>query len=90
MPTRSPAKGARPSKSLNAFKALRQQVYVKPADIAKVYIGLDERDKAFQWMEKGYEERDDDLPYLAVCPMDDRLRSDPRYSSLVKRIGLSP
>jgi len=41
-------------------------------------------------MEKGYEERDDDLPYLAVCPMDDRLRSDPRYSSLVKRIGLSP
>ena len=72
------------------LKALRRQVYVKPLGIAIVYIGLDDRDAAFQWMEKGYEERDDDLPYLAVCPMDDRLRSDSRYSSLVKRIGLSP
>jgi tetratricopeptide (TPR) repeat protein len=72
------------------LKALRKQRYVKPFDIAMVYIGLDERDQVFEWLDKAYGERDDTLPYLAVAPMADRLRSDPRYPGLVKRIGLVP
>lgn len=55
--------------------------------IALVYAGLNDRDDAFQWLEAAYAVRDRGLTYLKVDPCVDPLRSDPRFASLIKRIG---
>ena len=53
-----------------------------------VHTGLNEKDQAFAWLEKAYEERSNRLAYLAFEPGWDRLRSDPRFENLLRRIGL--
>ncbi|MFZ3217072.1 MAG: protein kinase [Candidatus Acidiferrales bacterium] len=62
--------------------------YVSPYNIALVYTGLEEKDQAFQWLDKAYEERSVRLTNFAVHPRFVVLRSDPRFAALVKRIGL--
>jgi tetratricopeptide (TPR) repeat protein len=73
---------------VEGLKSLRKQRYVKAASIAGVYVGLGENDQAFEWLEKAYQERDFQLTYLAVEPAFDSLRSDPRYTTLLQRLGL--
>lgn len=55
-------------------------------EIALMYVGLREKDQAMQWLGKAYEERFN--PSILVRPAFDPLRSDPRFQSLVQRIGL--
>ena len=57
-------------------------------ELALVYAALGEKDLAFQWLEKGYELRDESMCTIKVDPKMDNLRSDPRFESLVRRIGL--
>ena len=61
--------------------------YVTPYWIAMIYVGLDEKDKAFEWFEKAYEERSWFLIFIKMDPLMDSVRSDPRYISLIQRIG---
>jgi len=49
---------------------------------------LGEKDQAFVWLEKAYEERCDYLVYLPSEPLGDSLRNDPRYVELIHRLGL--
>jgi len=62
--------------------------YVDPSLIALVYIGLEEKDQVFQWLDKAYEVHSNPLEYLLIDPSYDPIRSDPRFSVLVKKIGL--
>jgi len=64
--------------------------FVSPFYLALVYLGLDEKDRAFEWLEKAYEERANYLIYLKVEPLFDSLRSDPRFTALLKKVGLRP
>jgi adenylate cyclase len=63
--------------------------YIAPWMIAAVYVYLGERDKAFEWIEKAFEEHDHWLVYLKVSPIVDILRSDPRFPKLLKRMGFN-
>jgi TolB-like protein/Tfp pilus assembly protein PilF len=63
--------------------------YVAPVSIAIIYGTLGQLDRAFEWMEKGYEVRDDFMMVLKVSPRLDSLRSDPRFQSLLRRVGLA-
>ncbi len=56
--------------------------------IAALYARLGDKDKAFAWLEKAYEEGDEGLTLLKVDPRFDNLRGDPRFQDLVRRIGL--
>jgi len=56
--------------------------------VAAVYAARGEPDEAFAWLEKAFEQRDVWLSFLAVHRYWDPLRGDPRFTSLVKRIGL--
>jgi len=57
--------------------------------IGTVYASLGDKDKAFDFLEKAYQERSPDLPwFLKVDVRIDNLRSDPRYSTLFRRVGL--
>jgi hypothetical protein len=70
------------------LRGLSTHRYVASYHIALIYTGLGEKDQAFQWLEKAYQERSDLLVYLKVEPMFDRLRSDPRFTNLLHRMGL--
>ena len=70
------------------FNELNKSRYVTPAALVNVYIGLGDKEQAFAWLEKAFQERSNYLAYLKVFPILDPLRSDPRYADLVRRIGL--
>jgi tetratricopeptide (TPR) repeat protein len=62
--------------------------YVSPFDMAAVFTGLGEKDKAFTYLEQAFRERDSRLPFLAVEHWFEPLHSDPRFVGLCRRIGL--
>jgi len=74
-------------KALDELIKLSQQIYVPPTSIALIYVSLDEKDQAFQWLEKAYEERDMRMPFLKVWPGFDPLRDDPRFQDLLQRMN---
>ena len=55
---------------------------------AQIYACIGEKDLAFEWLNKAYEERNPLLVYAKVMPYCDNLRPDPRFASLLKRLGL--
>lgn len=64
--------------------------YVSPYGVALIYAGGGQKDQAFDWLHKAYQERSNWLIYLKVDPMLDKLRSDPRLADLLRKIGLPP
>ncbi|HKG79321.1 MAG TPA: tetratricopeptide repeat protein, partial [Pyrinomonadaceae bacterium] len=78
---------AEANKVLNELLKLNESRYVTPAALVNVYIGLGDKDQAFAWLEKAYEERSNYIAYLKVFPIVDPLRSDPRFADLVRRVG---
>jgi tetratricopeptide (TPR) repeat protein len=77
-------------KVLNQLNALSAHKYVPAIDMADIYAGLGEKDKAFEWLEKGYEERSLAFGDIKVDPAFDPLRSDPRFADLLRRMNLQP
>jgi serine/threonine protein kinase/Tfp pilus assembly protein PilF len=75
-------------KVLDELHQLSNQRYVSPFYMALIYMGLGQKDQAFEWLERAYKERDHWLETLKVHPWLDSLRSDPRFTALLKRIGL--
>jgi serine/threonine protein kinase/Flp pilus assembly protein TadD len=74
---------------LQELTNLTKHRYISPMDIAYVEIGLGNKDQAFAWMEKAYQERSRSLVALKVDPLLDPLRSDPRFQNLLRRMHLS-
>ncbi len=74
-------------KMLVELKELSKQRHVAPYWIAMIYVGLDEKDEAFAWLEKAYQERSWWLVWIKMDPMVDSLRSDARFTDLMRRIG---
>ncbi|MGA9769558.1 MAG: tetratricopeptide repeat protein [Blastocatellia bacterium] len=74
---------------LSRFQEFTHQRYVSPSAFILIYTALGEKDLAFAWLERAYEARDFDLGVLKVDPKLDPLRSDPRFTDLLRRVGLS-
>ncbi len=62
--------------------------YVASYDLALTYAALDDANRAFGLLWRAYEERYPWLVLLNVEPKFDRLRNDPRFAELVRRVGL--
>ncbi|MBL8208677.1 MAG: protein kinase [Blastocatellia bacterium] len=77
-------------KLLAALQEEAKDKYVSPYHLARIYVGLGEPEQAFAQLEKAFAERDSNLSYLKVEPQFDRLRPDPRFADLLRRIGLAP
>ena len=73
---------------VNELKALSNEHYVPPVNVALVLSALGETDKALASLEKGCAERDVRLTLLKVDPRWDSLLSDPRFIAILKPIGL--
>ncbi len=76
-------------KILEGLKARSRKTYVSPAHIATVYAGLGEKDQAFEWLERAYTARSRSLAWLNVAREWDGLRSDPRFTALLAKVGLA-
>ena len=59
-------------------------------DLAAVYAGLGDKDQAFAWLEKDFQTRSGLLPWIRWAPAFESLRSEPRYTDLLRRMGSQP
>jgi hypothetical protein len=63
--------------------------YVSPEQIALIYASLGEKDQAFAWLDRAYEARSAFMiSGILASPDYDPLRSDPRFDTLLRKIGL--
>ncbi len=76
-------------KIMEKLLARSKEHYVPAYWVALVYIGLGNKDKAFDWLERAYEDRSSWLVWMKVEPRFDSLVSDPRFTSLLERMGLA-
>jgi len=74
---------------LQGLTELSKHSYVSSYSIAESYMRMDEKQKAFEWLEKAYEEHDSGLVSLAVEPMFENIRPDPRFKEILRRMKLS-
>ncbi|HEU4480004.1 MAG TPA: tetratricopeptide repeat protein, partial [Pyrinomonadaceae bacterium] len=75
---------------LTRLQALSQRRYVSGLYLAIVYTGLDDNDRAIEYLNKAYENRHPGLVLIRVDPIFDNLRSDPRFQKLVARFEPMP
>jgi TolB-like protein/tetratricopeptide (TPR) repeat protein len=75
-------------KIIEELKERTAQEYIDPVLIAYIYIALGDKDEAFAWMDKAYQERSGLFVWLQIEPKFDPIRSDPRFDELVRRMGL--
>jgi tetratricopeptide (TPR) repeat protein len=74
---------------LAQLESMSKQQYVSSYFIAMIYLGLNDLDRTFEWLEKACEERTGFLAFVRVEPMLDALRGDERFGKLVERLNFS-
>lgn len=65
-----------------------QHAYVPSLHLAIIYVGLERKDEASAWLERGYQERFAWMVWLKVDPRFDLVRPDSRFQNLLRRLGL--
>src|SRR4029077_7329358 len=73
---------------LAELKRRNQSGYVPTAAFVNAFLGLDDREQAFAWLERAYQAHSYMLQLVKVPPYFDPLRGDPRFKELVHRVGL--
>lgn len=73
---------------LAELEKLAKVRYVAGSWLAISYIAVGDNDKAFAALEQGYQDRSEQMLYVAVEPLVDSLRSDARFTSLIKKVGI--
>jgi serine/threonine protein kinase/tetratricopeptide (TPR) repeat protein len=63
--------------------------YVSPVAQTQLYVTLGQRDRAFEWMDKAFQDRRGWLAYLKIEPMLDSIRDDPRFHRMLERMRLA-
>jgi serine/threonine-protein kinase len=67
---------------------LSNQKYISAYHIAAIYVALNDKDHAFEWLDKALQNKADWLVFLKVDPRFDSLRSDPRFTDLLRKMNL--
>ena len=81
---------AEAEKILHTLERKSKSEYVSAYMIATIYAGLGQKDRAFEFLEKAYLDKDLDLPWSPKADSRfDSLRSDPRFQVLLRRVGLT-
>ena len=71
------------------MREISKQLYISPIRVAEIYAALGDQEQAVAWLEKAAEERVLRIIFLKVEPIFDSLRSHPKFTDLVRRIGLA-
>jgi TolB-like protein/tetratricopeptide (TPR) repeat protein len=82
------ARGGKMQEALKLLAELKARPSTPPEYLALIYAGLGDKDQAFAWLDRAYEERTVMLPVIYADPKYDNLRSDPRFAELLSRMNL--
>ncbi len=77
-------------RAADILAARSRRTYVGPTGIACLYMTAGEKERTLEWLEKAFEARDSNLPYVSAKPTYDPLRSDPRFQDLLRRMNFPP
>jgi tetratricopeptide (TPR) repeat protein len=75
-------------RTVENYRESAKSNYVPPVLVAEACMRVGDKECAFEWLEKGFQERDDLMINLKVEPVFDGLHSDPRFEDLVRRVGI--
>ena len=75
--------------ALNQLLNLNRHQPVDSMIIVNGYVGVGDKDQALAWLEKAYAQHSNELVSLKVSPLYDTLRGEPRFQTLIRRVGLS-
>ena len=78
--------GAKANEALHQLEELAKGQYVSPTAFATIYLGLGEKEKCLDWLEKGYEQQDSACWYLRIDQIYDGMRNELRFQALVTKI----
>jgi serine/threonine protein kinase/tetratricopeptide (TPR) repeat protein len=79
------------SKYLEFVNRAMKKGNMPPASLlARLNGELGNRDEAFKWLEKAYQNNESDLTFLKVSPIWDKLRDDPRFADILRRLNFTP
>jgi pentatricopeptide repeat protein len=73
---------------LAELKERREKGYVPAGAFVIAYLGLDDKEAAFVWLERAYLEKSNILQWVKTNPVFDPIRGDPRFEDLIRRVGL--
>jgi hypothetical protein len=74
---------------LDGLYAESREHYVSPVAFVMMHAGLNEADRAFEWLDRAVEDRRGWLAYLRVEPLLDPIRGDPRFGRLLEKMRLA-
>ncbi len=75
-------------KIVEELKTAFSKRQAKGTDVGWTYLGLDEKEEVFSWLEKDFESRNPTMPVRMLVPPLNSMRDDPRYKDLLKRMNL--
>jgi eukaryotic-like serine/threonine-protein kinase len=74
--------------ALKIMAQLKNDSGAPPDKLAAIYAALDQKDDAFKWLQTALEKHSFGMSFVKCAPEFDSLRSDPRYTNLLRRMGL--
>jgi adenylate cyclase len=77
---------AKAEQTLRELEDLAKRQYVSPIAFATIYLGLGQKQKCLDWLEKSYEQQDSACWYLQIDQIYDSVRNEPRFRALVEKI----
>ena len=77
---------AKAEQALHELEELAKQQYVSPTAFATIYLGLGQKEKCLDWLEKSYEQQDSACWYLKIDQIYDSVRNEPRFQALVQKV----
>jgi tetratricopeptide (TPR) repeat protein len=69
---------------------MKHGAYVPAVEYVMAYTRMDDKEQALSWLDKAVQERTGFVFIVKVSPIYDRLRDDPRYTELIRKIGVQP
>src|SRR5438309_6890945 len=73
---------------IRELEEMAKRQYVSSTAFAMIYLGLGEKEKALDWLDKSYQDQESACWYLTVDPIYDSVRNEPRFQALVKKVRL--
>jgi adenylate cyclase len=73
---------------LRELEEMATRQYVNTTAFATIYLGLGEKEKALDWLDKSYQDQESACWYLKVDPIYDSVREEPRFQALMKKVSL--